>query len=67
MARSVQATVDIWCKLGAEFFENWDTLSEEQQAVFKEHKTKCEGSGVFGPACLDCHFCEDYDWENFGC
>ena len=59
--RTHTISIDITCKLDKEYFKAWESLTDEQQAMFIIHHTRCDGGGAMYTWCADCHFCESYD------
>lgn len=60
MSRQETISIDIVCKLDTEYFGPWDQLTPEQQSVFDNEHTRCDGSGTIGSWCWRCVFCEDF-------
>lgn len=53
----------ITCALNKKYFAPWDELTPEQQAMFNDKSTQCDGLGDFGWWCIGCDFCYDRDGE----
>ena len=65
MSRTAIVKLIIICELDQEYFAPWDELSPEQQAIFTDRSCKCDDENDFGPFCIDCDFCENWellDW-----
>jgi len=62
--RTVDVIMTITCKLDQEYFGPWEKLTLEQQAVFDDKSADCDGAGDFGPWCVGCDFCKDWDVED---
>ena len=53
--------IDITCMLDMEYFRPWKELTQEQQKVFEDKHTRCDGSGAIGYWCAGCDFCDDFN------
>lgn len=65
MSRRIEGTLDITCELNSEYFQDWNDLTEEQQAMFDDKATRCDGGGRMGVWCVGCDFCSDYEFEDY--
>lgn len=61
--RDATLTLDITCKLDAEYFAEWESLTDEIKAFWEDESCNCEGSGVIGFWCHGCPFCLRFDEE----
>lgn len=58
-------SVEVTCKLGDEYFADWNELSPEIKEFWEktELQSNCEGEGWMGSGCYECPFCDNFDEE----
>ena len=61
--RKGEVVLKVVCALDEDHFGPWEELTDEQRAVFDDHATRCNGAGIMGSWCGDCHFCVSIEEE----
>ena len=62
--RTETVCYQITCQLDDLYFTTpWDKLKPEQQSVFDDAHTRCDGGGAIGEWCRTCAFCKHFEWR----